>query len=156
MNEERENFVIKRYEGQREWYSKKANSYKKITQLVSVAIVIMSVILPVATSVLPPEWKYRWFPVALSLGIGLATGISGVYRWRELWISYRATEEALKREYSYYYVRAHGYAEADDPVAMFASRIEEILSDEHTKWVSAEKALLTSGKINQHEKGDRK
>lgn len=154
MNEEREQFVLQRYEGQRDWYSKKANSYKKITHVVSVAVVVMSVILPVATSVLPSGWEYRWFPVALSLGIGLATGISGVYRWRELWISYRATEEALKREYSFYYVRAHGYADTDDPVAMFADRIEEILSDEHTKWVSAEKSLMATEKINHNEKGD--
>jgi protein-S-isoprenylcysteine O-methyltransferase Ste14 len=138
MTDKREEFAIARYNNQRSWYSRKANLYKKITHIVSASVVVMSVLLPVSTSVLPCEWKFRWVSLVLSLGIGLATGLAGVFRWRELWISYRATEEALKREYSFYMVKSGTYKGIDDPVSEFMNRVEMILSDEHSKWISFE------------------
>ena len=60
MGNTREEFAVARYNDQLNWYSRKADSYKKITHIVSSAVVVMSVLLPVATSVFPCEWKYRW------------------------------------------------------------------------------------------------
>jgi hypothetical protein len=140
MGNTREEFAVTRYNDQLNWYSRKADSYKKITHIVSSAVVVMSILLPVATSVFPCEWKYRWISLVLSLGIGLATGLAGVFRWRDLWISYRATEESLKREYSFYFVKTGVYRDCEDPVEVFMNRIETILSDEHSKWVLSEKS----------------
>lgn len=139
-----ERFATERYEDQRRWYSDKATHYKQIAHRVSVAIVVMSVLLPVTTSSLPCDWSYRWISVVLSLGIGLATGLAGIFRWRELWITYRATEESLKREHSFYVARVKEYGETEQPVQLFVERMEEILSGEHLKWVAAEKALAKS------------
>ena len=140
MKETREEFVLTRYKNQLDWYSQKANLYKKITRIMSVIAVVMSLLLPVTTSVFPYEWKFRWISLTLSLGIGLVTSLESVFRWRELWISYRATEEALKREYSFYVVRAGIYEDVEDPIAQFIVRIETILLNEHSKWIFSEKS----------------
>lgn len=75
MKDIREDFVLKRYNDQLHWYSKKANSCKTIAQMMSVLVVLMSLLLPVATSVLPYDWKFRWMSLTLSFGIGLVTGL---------------------------------------------------------------------------------
>lgn len=61
-----------------------------------------------------------------------------MFRWRDRWVLYRATEESLKREYSLYVVKAGVYANVDEPIVEFLTRVEAILLNEHSKWILSE------------------
>jgi Protein of unknown function (DUF4231) len=80
-------------------------------------------------------------------GIGIVTAVLGVMitilegvlqlnQYQQLWITSRATGEAMKHEKFMYMAKAGAYATAADPHALLAERIETIGSQENTRWAS--------------------
>jgi Protein of unknown function (DUF4231) len=65
-------------------------------------------------------------------------GIQQVYQFHANWLSYRATCEGLKREKFLYLAKAGPYASATDSDVLLAERVEALISEENTKWVSAQ------------------
>lgn len=63
-------------------------------------------------------------------------------RFKELWTTYRATAEALKRELYYYKANVHDYSEKTEEQkrTMFVGRTEAILAQENALWVVAQRS----------------
>jgi hypothetical protein len=55
------------------------------------------------------------------------------------WIAYRSTCEALKHEKFLYLAQAGPYESNEKAIALLAERIEGLVSQEHAKWVSAQR-----------------
>jgi hypothetical protein len=58
-------------------------------------------------------------------------------QYQQNWLTYRSTAEALKHEKFLFLARAGHYAGASDPRSLIAERVEALVSQEHSKWVSA-------------------
>jgi hypothetical protein len=67
----------------------------------------------------------------------LIESILHLNQYQQNWITYRSTAEALKHEKFLYLARAAHYASAAKPQALLAERVEALVSQEHTRWVSA-------------------
>ncbi|MCP5245836.1 MAG: DUF4231 domain-containing protein [Burkholderiales bacterium] len=123
--------------GQREWYSKKATSYKKWGQILSVVVIgsgaLVSVVqlVPVDTDV--GARVIAMLTAFLGLIITLAKGIDRIGKFEESWVSYRKASESMKREYRLYINNAGSYAEMDNEeqaYRRFVEQTEQIIAEE--------------------------
>jgi len=60
------------------------------------------------------------------------------FQFQENWIKYRNSAEGLKHEKFLWQARAGPYRDPESPypTALFAERVEALISTEHAKWVS--------------------
>ena len=74
--------------------------------------------------------------------LSLMTGLQQLFRFKELWTTYRATAEALKRELNYYKADVHDYSEKTEEQkrTVFVDRTEAILAQENALWVVAQQS----------------
>ena len=74
--------------------------------------------------------------------LSLLAGLQQAFRFKELWTTYRATAEALKRELHYYKADVHDYSEKTDEQkrTVFVDRTEAILAQENALWVVAQQS----------------
>ena len=63
--------------------------------------------------------------------------MQGLYQFQQNWTSYRSTAEGLKHEKFLWQARAGPYKDPENPTleALFAERVEALISTEHAKWV---------------------
>ncbi len=75
----------------------------------------------------------------LGVMITILEGILQLNQYQQIWTMYRATSEALTHEQYLYLAMAGPYAaEGVNPPVLLAERIETIMSQENTKWVSVQ------------------
>lgn len=70
----------------------------------------------------------------LSLTVAILTGLANFRKFDDLWLSYRMTEELLKREKYLYLTRSGDYSEAETAFPLFVERVEQLISVEHSKF----------------------
>jgi len=73
--------------------------------------------------------------------VAVSQGMISINKYHELWLQYRATAEALKREKILYLAKVGAYANADQAFEHFVLTVEAILSDENKQWVENLKTL---------------
>jgi hypothetical protein len=134
--------IIERLEDQISYYDAKSSrcqkSYKgiKLVEIISAALIPFLAALHVADT---HDYVKAAFAIATALLGVLITILEGVLQlqqYQQIWVTYRATCEALKHEKYTYIAKAGVYASAADPRALLAERIETIGSQENTKWTS--------------------
>ncbi len=124
--------TLDRLEDQITCYGKKSTSYQKWYKacrgivIISAALIPLSVNLPIGNIV----------AACLGVLIVVVEGFQQLNQYHKNWTTYRSTCEALKHEKYLWIGKAGPYAEADNPNAMLAERIEALISQEHAKWVS--------------------
>ena len=92
--------------------------------------------IPVLTTAGIPDGKY----IAAGLGvlIAIVEGLQQLNQYSSNWISYRATSELLKHEKYLYLAKAGPYLTAQNTQAMLAERIETLISQEGSKWLTVQ------------------
>ena len=134
--------IIERLEDQISYYDAKSSrcqkSYKgiKLVEIISAALIPFLAALHVADT---HDYVKAAFAIATALLGVLITILEGVLQlqqYQQIWVTYRATCEALKHEKYTHIAKAGVYASAADPRALLAERIETIGSQENTKWTS--------------------
>ena len=134
--------IIERLEDQISYYDTKSSrcqkSYKhiKLVEIISAALIPFLAALHVADT---HDYVKAAFAIATALLGVLITILEGVLQlqqYQQIWVTYRATCEALKHEKYTYIAKVGVYASAADPRALLAERIETIGSQENTKWTS--------------------
>ena len=121
--------------GQREWYSRKATSYKQWGQILSVVVIASGALVSVI-QLLPVDADARWAAIltaCLGLIITVAKGIDRIGKFEESWAGYRKASESMKREYRLYINNAGLYAEMGDEeqaYRRFVEQIEQIIAEE--------------------------
>jgi hypothetical protein len=142
-----------RLEDQIAYHSKKSSRYQKYYKRIKVTEIIAAALIPFLSALHVAETKnYPSLPVFLAivtalLGvlITILEGILQLYQFQQIWITSRATCEAMTHEKFMYLAKGGAYATATEPLALLAERIETIGSQENAKWSSLQQPQKDKG-----------
>lgn len=134
--------IVARLDDQITYYEAKSGKcqryYKRIKlfEIIAAALIPFLAALHVAEN--HPTVRVTLAIVTAGLGVAITIleGVLQLNQYQQIWITYRATAEAMKHEKFMYLAKAGVYAAATDPHALLAERIEAIGSQENTKWTS--------------------
>lgn len=129
MNEEQ--YIEKRLDDQIDWYSRKSTSYKNRFHFCCVAEITAAAILTIIACV--PDFKIVLS--MLSAFIVILAGITALFKFQELWISYRTTSESLKHEKYLYETKTDPY-QNEGRFNLLVKNIERMISSENSSWQS--------------------
>lgn len=128
--------IIERLEDQIGWYDRKSITNQQYFKRIKMIEITAAAAIPFMSSFSFP----RMMLVTGGLGV-LITVLEGMLhlnQYQQNWIAYRSTCESLKHEKYVYLGKASPYANASDPHALLAERIESLVSQEHAKWASVQ------------------
>ncbi|MCY4374503.1 MAG: DUF4231 domain-containing protein [Spirochaetaceae bacterium] len=133
MTEEQfQKFIECRYKGQMRWMSERSATYKRLYHFVSAITIALTTGAPILTAL----GSQKWIILSVTASIALLTGLQRLFQFKDLWTAYRATVEAMKREWSYLQagIRDYKRMECAEMRSVFVDRIEEILAQENAAW----------------------
>ncbi len=134
--------IIVRLDDQITYYEAKSSRsqrhYKriKITEIICAALIPFLAALHVSESTGYLHLVVGLVTAFLGVLITILEGVLQLNQYQQIWITYRATCEAMKHEKYTYIAKAGVYSNAVDPRATLAERVEAISSQENTKWAS--------------------
>lgn len=127
------------------WYDRSAKknqllfrSFKAFT-LVAAAAIPFSASLSAAgfsTADAGPGGLTTFVAGLLGAAIVVVEGLQQLFQWQQNWLNYRSTSESLDRERSLFLVGAGSYLDVPNPRVLLAERIEQIMGQEHSKWMA--------------------
>jgi hypothetical protein len=134
--------IMDRLDDQIAWYDKKSSTsqrnYKriKLTEIIAAALIPFLAALRVSDT--DPQTRFAVGVLTAGLGvlITILEGVLQLNQYQQIWITYRATAEAMKHEKFIYLARGGAYGTASDPHALLAERVEALGSQENSKWTS--------------------
>jgi len=133
-----ERYLSGRLDEQINYYEKAAGRAKLMHVRLQSAIIVLSVMVPVAVSH-PQDWSgwLRIVVVGASLLLPAMTGLTSFRKYGETWITFRTTAELLKSE-KYLFLTGSGRYR-DNPHAFhdLVEAVEALLIAEHTKFRAA-------------------
>ncbi len=127
--------VLSRLEDQAAYYEAKARRYARAFKGFKTLQIVAAAAIPVEVALAAPSW----LSAALGALVVVVEGLQQLNQYQPLWVSYRATAEALKRERSHYLAAAGPYAASPDPRVLLAERVEALLNQEIAAWVRTRK-----------------
>lgn len=129
---ERADYYLKNIlEDQVSWYSKKANTRKRLHFLFAFLVMIGGTVITGLQAV--DSQFVRYFTALLGALVTIIRALDTLIRPGETWRTYRRAEETIKREYRFYINDTEAYAEAADEVAayhLFVNRVELAIAEE--------------------------
>lgn len=114
------------------WYDGKSQYNQRWFKRLKVGEIVTAAAIPFAASVAVPVWLVGGGGAL----IVVLESLQQLQQYQQNWITYRATCERLKHEQFLFLAGAGAYAEAIDPEALLAERVEGLVSQEHAAWVS--------------------
>ncbi len=138
MNQEE--YMKDRVDNQMNYYSRASRSLKQKHTISQITIISLGLIIPVIVN-LEGDWFkmiggsefIRITTTILSLILAVFSGIANFLKFGELWITFRSTLEALKRE-KYFFITSSGkYRNSEAGFHIFVENIEAILSNENAE-----------------------
>lgn len=127
-----EEYLVKRVGDQIKWYSAKSAKYQKKYKWFTMATIILSALIPLLAGYSAVGWV-AFLSGSIGAAISVISGYLGMSRAQEMWITYRMTGEALKREEMLYRTSSEPY-DSEDRFKLFVQRIESITSAENANW----------------------
>ena len=131
-----------RLEDQISYHNQKSSRYQKYYKRMKVIEIVAAALIPFLAALhVADTHDYVKFAFAITtalLGvlITILEGVLQLYQFQQIWITSRATCEAMNHEKFLYLAKAGAYATAPDPLALLAERIETIGAQENTKWAT--------------------
>jgi hypothetical protein len=131
------NVTLSRVEDQIEWYSLKSIKNQYWFKGLKILEFISACLIPLFSGLGFSPW------VVGGLGslIVILEGVQQLCQFQNNWNTYRTTCEELKHEKFLYLAKAGPYLKGKGLDSLFAERAETLISREHAKWVSAQKAV---------------
>jgi len=126
--------IIARLEDQIAWYDKKSLANQRAFKLIKMIEIVAAAIIPFLAAFKIPQAV--WVTSGMGVLITVLEGMLHLNQYQQNWTAYRSTCESLKHEKYTYLGKASPYANAADPHALLAERIESLVSQEHAKWAS--------------------
>lgn len=130
-----EGITLARLDGQAKWYDGKSKRAQRLYKSIKVVEIVAAALIPFLTGM-----KFRHFELVvggLGVLITILEGILHLNQYQQVWAAYRTTSEALTHEKYLFLALAGPYsAAAVKPAVLLAERIEAIMSQENTQWVS--------------------
>lgn len=135
--------IIERLEDQIAWYDRNSLKNQRRYKRMKFVVIISASVIPFLATFTRSE--VRWITGGLGVLITVIEGVLQLNQYQQNWISYRSTCEALKHEKYVYLGKASPYAEASDPHALLAERVESLVSQENAKWLVARQDTKSKG-----------
>jgi hypothetical protein len=131
-----EEVTLARLDDQITWYSQKSKLNQRRFKVMKGITIASAATIPVLTTAPIPEGTH----IAAGLGVLIAImeGLQQMNQYNSNWTSYRSTSEALKHEKYLYLAKAGPYLSAQNPPVMLAERIESLISQEGSKWLTVQ------------------
>ena len=127
-------YLKTRIDDQIKWYSEKANINKNLHHWTKALVITFSTIIPFIASI---EFNTTSKNIALGFFgtlISILSGLSGLLKFQEKWSEYRTTSETLKHEKILFQTLTEPYDNQVEPFKILVTRIENLLSKEHSAW----------------------
>jgi hypothetical protein len=128
--------TLERLEDQIVWYDRKSRACKNRYMAAKLVQLTASAAIPAAV-LLGPDYA-KAIPVVLGTLLVAGEGLLQLARYHENWLSYRATSEALKHEKFLFLAVAGPYTATANALQLLAVRIEAIVSQENSSWVTTQ------------------
>jgi hypothetical protein len=127
----------KRLEDQRNWYSKKSAYNQSWFKRIKVSQIVLASAIPLI-ALIEASWG-RWLTAGAGAVIAVLEAVQQLNQYSQLWIEYRSMAERLKRDKCLFLAGAGPYQGLDMEARLttLALRVEELVSTEHERWVSA-------------------
>ena len=128
--------VLERLEDQIAWYDGRSSRNQRAFKRLKYVEILAAAAIPIVTG-------FGAVRIVAALLGGIVVVVEAVLhlnQFQQNWLTYRSTAEALKHEKFLWLARAGAYATAADPRTLLAERIEALVTDENTKWVSHQEA----------------
>ena len=125
--------VIERLDDQISWYDDRSKQNQRRFKWLKYVEIVAAALIPILAAFNGvPQW------VAAILGglVVVCEAVLHLNKYQENWLTYRSTAEALKHEKFLYLAHAGAYAGSANPRVLLAERIEALVTDENTKWIS--------------------
>ena len=127
-----EEYLKNRVDDQIHWYSIKSGKYKKYFYIAcTIEIVFASGITIISAG--SHFDKISFLIPIFSLSIVIIASLLALYKFQELWISYRTTSECLKHE-KYLFITSTSPYDKEDKFNLLVKNIESIISSENRLW----------------------
>lgn len=119
-----------------EWYTKEGRRQRIAFQSFQVAAIVLSGLTPILILLLPEKWDaWAALPAALA---AIAVGMLGIFQWKENYIRFAYTSEALKSEKVKFETQTtNEYDKNLDPqtiLSNFVIRVEALVMGEVSDW----------------------
>jgi hypothetical protein len=118
------------------WYDRKSSAAQHTFKRIKIAEILAAALIPFLTGLPFPHQPL--VIGGLGVMITILEGILHLNQYSQNWAAYRSTCESLKHEKFVYLGHAGPYANAADPRAQLAERVESLVSQEHAQWVSVQ------------------
>jgi hypothetical protein len=134
-----ENPTVGRLDGQIKWYDQKSMNNQRWFKGLKVTQIVAAALIPFLASLQAMGIADHMTLAAGGLGILIVIleGLQSLNQYQHNWITYRSACEELKHEKYLWFAKAGPYLDAENCDALFAERVESLVSREHAKWVSA-------------------
>lgn len=132
-------YLSSRLDDQINWYSTKSTYCQRRHKVLRILEVISAALIPFL-SALGTNIPYNsWIVGSLGALIAICAASSGIFKFHENWIQYRATSEQLKHEKYLFLARAAPYADSD-AFHVLVHRVEGLISKENSTWTQTIKS----------------
>lgn len=128
--------ATERLDNQIAWYDRKSQRCQRVYKTLKVIEIVIAASIPLGSALMLSSIVVG----ALGVLITIIEGLLHLNQYHEHWISYRSTCEALLREKHLFLASAGPYERANHPLVCLAKRIEAIISQENTTWVSTQQS----------------
>ena len=128
-----EDVVMERLDDQISWYDDRSKRNQRSFKWLKYVEIVAAALIPILASF---SGVPQWLAAILGGFVVVCEAVLHLNKYHENWLTYRSTAEALKHEKFLYLAQAGTYAGSADPRVLLAERIEALVSDENTKWIS--------------------
>ncbi len=127
------NFIKERLDPEIEWYSKKATENKSKFHGYQIVLIVVGVLIPIINVIDFAPLETRIISAILGGTIAGIIGLLQLKKYHENWISYRSTEEALKKEKYTFENSAGQYSglSDDEKLKLLVENVESIISSQN-------------------------
>ncbi|MFK8083618.1 MAG: DUF4231 domain-containing protein [Granulosicoccus sp.] len=125
-------YLQQRVDNQLSWYSRKSAYNKRWYYRLQFITLLSAVAVPVIT-LTSGDFKVRIVVALLGAIAALAAGLLSMHQFRDQWLDYRSTAEALKFEKYLFLTRSAPY-DKSTAFSLFVQRVEATILSENRSW----------------------
>ena len=127
-----EEYLAERVDDQIRWYGDRSRQSKQWFYALQIVTLFASASIPVL-SLTTDDFRMRILVAFFGAVTAVTTGLVALFRFQELWVSYRVTTEALKSERFLFVSGAEPYTD-EAAFSRFVGRIETLITNETQAW----------------------